>query len=104
DTCVSCFSLDFGGDLDYANDLAELGRYYRMYDQLMAHWREILPPGTMLEVGYETLVDDLEGETRRILDFCGLPWDERCLPFHEADPPGTTASAHPARPPLYRPP
>jgi tetratricopeptide (TPR) repeat protein len=102
DTCVSCFSLEFGGDLDYANDLGELGRYYRMYHELMAHWRGWLPEGVMLEVRYEEVVDDLETEARRILDFCGLPWDERCLEFHKTERPVTTASVLQVRQPIYR--
>jgi tetratricopeptide (TPR) repeat protein len=102
DTCVSCFSLFFGGDLDFANDLGELGRHYRMYSQLMDHWRSLLPAGKMIEIRYETLVNDLAGEARRLVEFCGLPWDERCLAFHETDRPVTTASVLQVRQPIYR--
>jgi hypothetical protein len=102
DTCFSCFSLHFDQDLDYVNDLAELGRYYRMYLDLMAHWRRLLPPEAMLEVDYEDLVADLEGETRRILDHCALPWDPRCLDFHKTERPVMTASVNQVRRPIYR--
>jgi Flp pilus assembly protein TadD len=101
DTCLSCFSKLFVGDQPYAYDLGELGRYYRGYDALMAHWRAILPPGVMLEVRYEAVVADLEGETRRILAHCGLEWDARCLDFHRTQRPVRTASATQVRQPLY---
>ena len=62
DTCFSCFSKLFVDGLPYTYDLGELGRYYRAYEALMAHWREVLPEGAMLEVQYEELVADLEGQ------------------------------------------
>jgi len=68
----------------------------------MAHWRSVLPAGAMLDVVYENVVDDLEGEVRRLLDHCGLPWDERCLKFHENRRPIHTASALQVRQPLFR--
>jgi len=101
DTCLSCFSKLFTGQLHYTYDLAELGRFYRVYEGLMAHWRDVLPPGVMLEVRYEEVVADLEGQARRILDHCGLPWDERCLVFHQNQRLVRTASAAQVRRPLY---
>jgi len=101
DTCVSCFSRLFAGQLPYAYDLAELGRYYNAYARLMEHWRELLPPGVMLEVQYEDIVADLEREARRIVAHCGLAWDERCLAFHKTERPVRTASAVQVREPLY---
>jgi len=101
DTCLSCFSKLFTDQLDYAYDLAELGRYYRAYEALMEHWRRVLPPGVMLEVRYEELVSDLEGQARRILAHCELPWDEGCLAFHRNRRPVRTASATQVRRPLY---
>jgi len=74
DTCLSCFSLLFGGDLPFAYDLGELGRFYRAYQRLMAHWRAILPQGVMLEVQYEDLVRDFEPQARRLVAHCGLEW------------------------------
>jgi tetratricopeptide (TPR) repeat protein len=100
DTCVSCFSKQFTGELFYAYDLAELGRYYRAYERLMDHWREVLPPGVMLDVRYEDVVDDLEGQARRIVAHCGLDWDPRCLDFHETARAVRTASAVQVREPI----
>jgi hypothetical protein len=102
DTCFSCYSLLFTGTQPYAYNLAELGRYYRAYEGLMDHWRKILPPGFMLEVRYENVVDDLEGEARRIIDYCGLAWDEACLRFYETQRPVLTASAAQVRRPIHR--
>ena len=101
DTCVSCFSRLFT-DLPFSYDLAELGRYYRGYHELMAHWRSVLPAGAMLDVSYEDVVDNLEQQARRLIDFCGLPWDDRCLSFHETNRPIATSSNVQVRQPLYR--
>lgn len=102
DTCLSCFSLLFTGDQPFTYDLAELGRYYRGYSALMEHWREVLPPGVMLEVQYEDVVADLEGEARRIVAHCRLDWDDACLAFHENRRPVATASVAQVRQPIYR--
>ena len=102
DTCFSCFSQSFGDDsLPYTYDLGELGRFYRAYEALMAHWREVLPPGAMLEVQYEEVVADLEGQARRIVAYCGLEWDARCLDFHRTERPVRTASMAQVRQPIY---
>jgi tetratricopeptide (TPR) repeat protein len=102
DTCVSCYSKLFNKHLYFTYDLGELGRYYRGYAELMAHWRSILPPGALLEVCYEDVVNDLEGQARRLIEYCGLPWDDRCLSFHKSPRPIKTASAVQVRQPLYR--
>jgi tetratricopeptide (TPR) repeat protein len=102
DTCLSCYSQMFRQHLGYAFDLGELGRYYRAYDALMAHWRAALPAGAMLEVQYEDVVADLEAEARRIVAYCGLEWDARCLDFHETVRPVRTASLTQVRQPLYK--
>ena len=102
DTCVSCYSKLFANGQTFSYDLAELGRLYNRYAKLMAHWRSVLPPGSMLDVAYEDVVDDLEGQARRLIDYCGLPWDDRCLSFHAADRPVNTASAVQVRKPLFR--
>jgi hypothetical protein len=102
DTCFSCFSKLFASELLYTYDFAELGRYYRSYDGLMMHWRSVLPKGAMLEVRYEDLVGDLESHARRILNYCGLDWDERCLSFHQTERPVRTASAVQVRRPIYK--
>jgi tetratricopeptide (TPR) repeat protein len=102
DTCLSCFSKLFTGRQPFAYDLGELGRYYRAYDALMAHWRAVLPAGVMLEVQYEDLVADFAPQARRIVTHCGLEWDERCLSFHQTQRSVRTASATQVRQPLYR--
>ncbi|WGS48333.1 sulfotransferase [Paraburkholderia sp. D15] len=100
-TCLSIFSRIFH-DVPFGYDLGELGRYYRAYDTLMKHWQSVLPEGVMIEVKYEELVGDFEGEVRRILAHCGLEWDERCLAFHRTTRQVSTASAVQVRRPLYK--
>ena len=102
DTCFSCYSVLFDDDLDFSCDLEELGRYYNGYRRLMAHWRSVLPAGAMLEVQYENLVADLDAEAHRMVDYLGLPWDERCLAFHQSKRAVHTASALQVREPLYK--
>ena len=103
DTCLSCFSIQFtAGGSEYSYDLGELGRCYRAYDTLMAHWRNVLPAGIMLDVQYENVVDDLEGQARQIVAHCGLDWDQRCLSFSATPRPVRTASAAQVRQPIYR--
>ncbi len=102
DTCLSCFSKLFSAEQNHTYDLGELGRYYKRYERLMAHWRRVLPRGRILDVRYEDVVADLEGQARRIINHCGLPWDERCLSFHETVRPVRTASATQVRRPIYK--
>src|SRR5215469_7369286 len=102
DICLSCFSNLFASDHPYAYDLAELGRCYRAYEALMEHWRQVLPPGVMLEVQYEEVTADLEGQARRIVAHCGLEWDNACLSFHQTERPVRTASPVQVRQPIYR--
>jgi tetratricopeptide (TPR) repeat protein len=101
DTCISCFSKLFTEGNFQTYDLAELGRYCRHYQDLMAHWHQVLPPGRILDVVYEDTVADLEGASRRILAHCGLPWDERCLDFHSTERVVRTSSAAQVRKPIY---
>ena len=103
DTCLSCFSRLFaGGRHNYTYDLAELGRYHRRYQQLMAHWQRVLPPGRILELHYEDIVADLDGQARRLTAHCGLDWDPHCLSFYDTKRPVRTASALQVRQPIYR--
>jgi tetratricopeptide (TPR) repeat protein len=102
DTCFSCFSLLFAGNQPYTYDLGELGRYYGAYAALMEHWRNLLPQGAMIDVRYEDVVDDLEGNARRIIAHCGLEWEDRCLAFHQTRRPVLTASSVQVRQPIYR--
>jgi tetratricopeptide (TPR) repeat protein len=101
DTALSCFSTLFTTGLDHTYDLAELGRYYRAYQRLMEHWRDVLPRGAMLEVQYEEVVDNLQEQARRIIAHCGLPWDDACLGFHKTERRVRTASAIQVRQPIY---
>jgi tetratricopeptide (TPR) repeat protein len=103
DACVSAFCLPFiGRFLGFTFELGELGRYYRLHRELMDHWTNVLPEGAMLTLRYEDLVEDIEGQARRLLEFCELPWDERCLSFHETERSVRTASAGQVRRPIYR--
>jgi tetratricopeptide (TPR) repeat protein len=100
DTCLSCYFQLFKEAHAYAYDLAALGAYYRAYDDLMAHWRKVLPLD-ILDLDYEDLVADQEGVSRGLIDFCGLAWDDRCLRFHEQAGEVRTASYWQARQPVY---
>lgn len=100
DTCLSTYARSFR-DVPFSYDLGELGRFYRGYDALMTHWRAVLPPAVLLDVQYEEVVGDLEGQARRMLAHCGLDWDARCLAFHQTERQVATASAGQVRQPLY---
>jgi len=102
DTCLSCYFNTFSQNIDFAYDLGELGRYYKAYEALMAHWRAVLPAGAMLEVQYETVVEDLEIEARRLVEYCGLEWDACCLKFHETKRVVHTVSAAQVHQPIYK--
>lgn len=103
DSCFSCYSLRFAGEASsFIYEMGELGRRYNLYRELMDHWRRVLPANAMLDVHYEDVVENLEGEARRLIEFCGLAWDERCLSFHERRGVVRTASVAQVRQPLYR--
>jgi tetratricopeptide (TPR) repeat protein len=102
DTCLSCFSMLFAGPMPYSYELGEIGRYYRAYAELVAHWRSVLPPGVMIDVHYEEVVSDLEAQARRMVAHCGLAWEDACLAFHQTRRLVRTASATQVRQPLYR--
>ena len=101
DTCFSCFTKLFGANIPFTYDLAELGRYYRAYADLMAHWRAVVPPDVLLTVRYEDLVTDLEGQARRIVAHCGLGWDAACLTFERTARTVRTASTVQVREPIF---
>ena len=104
DTCVSNFRQLFipgSNNCDYSFDLLDTGRYYLLFDRLMAHWQKLFP-GRILEMEYETLVESQEPSTRRLLEFCNLPWNEACLHFEENPSPTATASAVQVRQPMNR--
>jgi hypothetical protein len=100
-TCWSCYSTWFKEEHAHTYDLGELGRYYLDYAQLMQYWRQVLPAQAFLEINYEEVITDQEGQTRRILDYCGLDWHPVCLEFHKNPRQISTASSIQARQPLY---
>jgi len=101
DTCLSCFFQAFLDDaLMWTNDLADCGFRAKESERLMEHWRRVLPV-PILEIQYETLVANLEVESRRLIDFLGLQWDPACLAFHETERVVTTASRWQVRQPIY---
>ncbi len=101
DTCFSIYKKFFAGIHPYAYDKQELGKYYLLYEELMAHWHDTLP-GFIFEIQYEDLVADQETRTRRLLDFCGLDWRDSCLDFFKTERPVQTASAAQVRQPIYK--
>ena len=102
DTCLSIYFQGFSAAHPYATDFGDLAHYYREYRRLMAHWRTVVPPQTLLEVKYENLVDDPESWSRRMLAHIGLPWDPRCLEFHRTQRPVLTASNWQVRQPISK--
>jgi hypothetical protein len=102
DTCLSIYFQDFFNMGPYANDFGHLAHYYEEYLRVMAHWRSVLPRTTLLEIPYEGVLEDLEGWSRRMLEFIGLPWDPRCLDFHETERVVITASRWQVRQRLSR--
>jgi tetratricopeptide (TPR) repeat protein len=101
DTCLSIYFQLFEGHHPYAYDLRNLGRYYRAYQRLMAHWKAVLPIPIM-DMPYERVVEDQRGATEALLAFCGLGWDDGCLDFHRTDRPIRTASDAQVRQRIYR--
>ncbi len=100
DACVSCYRQLFAKGQNFTYDLTEIGEYYLQYQRMMDHWAEVLP-GRVLTVQYEQVVTDFEAQVRRLLDFCGLAWEDACLRFYESDRPVRTPSAEQVRQPIY---
>ena len=100
DSCLGSFKQLFGKGQHFTYDMNELALYYRQYHETMRHWHRVLP-GKVLDVHYEDTVGDFEAQVRRILDHCGLPFEEACLRFHETQRPVRTASSEQVRQPLY---
>jgi hypothetical protein len=91
----------FAEGQEFTYGLEEVGHYYRDYVDLMDHWDRVLP-GKVLQVRYEEVVADLEGQVRRLLDFLGLPFERACLEFHQTDRAVRTASSEQVRQPIYK--
>jgi tetratricopeptide (TPR) repeat protein len=101
DSCFGSYKQLFAQGQPFTYDLVELGEYYLQYQRLMDHWHEILP-GKVLDVQYEDVVADLGGQVRRILEYCGLDWEESCLNFHATSRSVKTASSEQVRRPIYK--
>jgi tetratricopeptide (TPR) repeat protein len=101
DTCLSCYFQKFSPSLNFTMDLSDLANYYRDHHRLMAHWRAVLPPGTILDVPYAELVADQKGWTRKILEFLDLEWNERVLDFQDTQRIVITASSWQVRQKIY---
>jgi tetratricopeptide (TPR) repeat protein len=102
DTCLSIYFQNFPALHPYAYDFNDLVPFYQQYLRLMAHWRSVLPADRFLEVQYEELVADQENQSRRLVEFAGVPWDDRCLQFQDNKRSVRTASVWQVRQPMYR--
>jgi tetratricopeptide (TPR) repeat protein len=100
DSCLGGYKQLFGQGQNFTYDLLDLAHYYQQYDKTMKHWQEVLP-GKVLDVHYEVTVTDLENQVRRILEHCGLPFEESCVRFHETKRAVNTASSEQVRQPIY---
>ena len=100
DSCFGSYKQLFAQGQPFTYDLVELGEYYLQYQRLMDHWYEVLP-GNVLDVQYEEVVADLEGQVRRILEYCELGWEASCLRFHETSRSVKSASSEQVRRPIY---
>lgn len=100
DSCLGSFKQLFASGQPFSYDITELGEYYLQYQRLMDHWHDVLPD-FVLDVRYEDVVSDLDGQVGRLLDFCGLPFEEACLQFHKTERAVRTASSEQVRRPIY---
>lgn len=100
DSCVGSFKQHFAKGQTFTYDMFELGEFYLHYDNLMCHWNEVLP-GKVLRVQYEDVVQNLDAQVERILDHCGLPFEQACVNFHETKRSVRTASSEQVRQPIY---
>ncbi|HEC91065.1 MAG TPA: sulfotransferase family protein [Alphaproteobacteria bacterium] len=101
DSGLSCYFQNFNDSHPWTTRLADIGAYALAYRDLMAHWRDVLPL-PMLEVDYESMIADQEGQSRGIIDFLGLEWDDACLDFHKTERRVRTASNWQVRQPIYK--
>ncbi len=101
ETCLSCYRIHFAEGHQWTYQLQELGRFYKRYWNLMKYWREEFP-GVMYEAVYEDNVADVESSAKRLIDYLGLEWNDRCLEFYNVDRPVKTASVTQVRKPIYK--
>jgi hypothetical protein len=100
DSCLGSYKQLFAQGQPFTYDLTEIGEYYLQYQRLMDHWHDLMP-GVVLDVQYEDVVGDLEGQVRRMLNYCELPFEQACLDFHQTDRAIKTASSEQVRQPIY---
>jgi len=100
DSCLGSYKQLFFKGQSFTYEQFELGHYYLQYRRIMEHWKEVLP-GKVLDVHYEQMVGDQEAQTRRLLEYCGLPWEDQCLRFYETERAINTASSEQVRQPIY---
>lgn len=101
DTCLSAYTVRFSSGHPYCFDQSELGSYYKAYEDLMAHWHNVVPEDRLLKVSYESIVTNTESEARRIIEFVGLAWTDKVLSFHKTRRPVRTASFDQVNKPIY---
>jgi tetratricopeptide (TPR) repeat protein len=100
DSCLGCYRQLFAKGQTFTYDLHDIGDYFLEYERTMEHWHTVLP-GRVLTVQYEALVNDVETEVRRLLDYCELPFEDACLRFYETERPVRTASSEQVRQPIH---
>lgn len=101
DNCFSCFKTHFTYNLPWTHDLREIASVYKSHDRLMAHWKNIFGDA-VYTIQYEHLVSDQETQSRRLLEYCELPWNDSCLAFHKSERRVNTASVYQVRQPIYK--
>jgi tetratricopeptide (TPR) repeat protein len=100
DACFSCYRQLFAKGQNFTYDLTEIGEYYLQYQRMIEHWAAVLP-GRVLTMQYEEVVADFKTQVQRLLEFCGLPWEDACLRFYESERPVRTPSSEQVRQPIY---
>ena len=100
DSTLSCYRQLFAKGQTFVYDLTDIGEYFLEYQRMMDYWHKVLPD-RVLTVQYEDLVTDFDNQVRRLLNYCGLPWQDACVNFHETDRPVRTASSEQVRQPIY---
>jgi tetratricopeptide (TPR) repeat protein len=101
DTCLSCYFQNFTRGQDYSFDIAALAHFYNDYSRLMEHWKSLFP-GKILDFHYENMIENQEAESRRLIEYCGLAWEDQCLQFHKTRRSVKTASFMQVRQPIYQ--
>ena len=101
DSCISSYKQLFYKGQSWSYDLFEIGEYYLEYQRMMDHWHQVIP-GEILDLKYDNLINNQQHETERLLNYCGLEWEEGCLKFYETKRSINTASSEQVRQPIYK--